>query len=229
MRLARSPVGTMPAMQTSATPGASTMAVGFVGLGVMGRPMARRILAAGFALTVHSRSRAAVAELAASGADAGASPADVASRADVVIVMVPDAPDVEAVLAAPDGILAGARHGLVVAAMGTHHPAAMPPLAELCAARRRPSPRCAGVRWRGRRDRGKPVDHGRWRRSRLRAGEAGLRGDGPDDRAGRRVRRGSAREGMQSADRRCDDRGRRRGADARPRRGGRSWRSSGQH
>jgi 2-hydroxy-3-oxopropionate reductase len=109
------------------------MAVGFVGLGVMGRPMARRILAAGFALTVHSRSWAAVAELAASGADAGASPADVASRADVVIVMVPDAPDVEAVLAAPDGILAGARHGLVVAAMGTHHPAAMLPLAELCA------------------------------------------------------------------------------------------------
>jgi 2-hydroxy-3-oxopropionate reductase len=100
----------------------------------MGRPMARRILAAGFPLTVHSRSAAAVAELVASGADAAASPADLASRADVVIVMVPDAPDLEAVLTAPDGILAGAQHGLVVAAMGTHHPAAMPPLAELCAA-----------------------------------------------------------------------------------------------
>jgi 2-hydroxy-3-oxopropionate reductase len=124
----------MPAMNTSSTPGASTMTVGFVGLGVMGRSMARRILAAGFPLTVHSRSAAAVAELVASGADAAASPADLASQADVVIIMVPDAPDLEAVLTAPEGILAGAHHGLVVAAMGTHHPAAMPPLAELCAA-----------------------------------------------------------------------------------------------
>jgi 2-hydroxy-3-oxopropionate reductase len=122
----------MPAMNTSRTPGASTMTVGFVGLGVMGRPMARRILEAGFPLTVHSRSAVAVAELLAAGADAAASPADLASRADVVIVMVPDAPDLEAVLTAHEGILAGAHHGLVVAAMGTHHPAAMPPLAERC-------------------------------------------------------------------------------------------------
>ena len=109
--------------------------VGFIGLGVMGRPMARRILAAGFALAVHSRSTAAVAALVADGALAARSPADVARTAEVLIVMVPDSSDLETVLDAPDGILAGASDGLIVAAMGTHHPAAMPPLATACAAR----------------------------------------------------------------------------------------------
>ena len=117
-------------------PGHSPVAaVGFVGLGVMGRPMARRILAAGFSLAVHSRSAAAVTQLVDAGARAAASPAEVVRAADVVVVMVPDAPDLEEVLEAPDGIIAGARDGLVVAAMGTHHPGAMPPLAERCAER----------------------------------------------------------------------------------------------
>ena len=101
---------------TSETP----LEVGFVGLGVMGRPMATRITQAGFPLTVHSRSATAVAQLVAAGARAAASPADVAARTDVVIVMVPDAPDLEAVLDGAQGILAEAHDGLVVAAMGTH-------------------------------------------------------------------------------------------------------------
>ncbi len=112
---------------------AASLAVGFVGLGVMGRPMARRILAAGFPLTVHSRSSTAVAEVVAAGATAGASPAAVARASDLIIVMVPNTDDLVAVLDAPDGILAGAHEGLVIAAMGTHHPTAMPPLAERCA------------------------------------------------------------------------------------------------
>jgi 2-hydroxy-3-oxopropionate reductase len=116
---------------TSDTP----LEVGFVGLGVMGRPMATRIIDAGFPLTVHSRSAIAVAELVAAGARAAASPAVVARRTDVVIVMVPDAPDLEAVLDGAQGILGEAHDGLVVAAMGTHHPAAMPPLARYCAER----------------------------------------------------------------------------------------------
>jgi 2-hydroxy-3-oxopropionate reductase len=95
--------------------------------------MARRIVAAGFPLAVHSRSPRAVELLVAAGARAVGSPRDVAASSDVVIVMVPDAPDLEAVLDGPDGILGGRREGLVVAAMGTHHPAAMPPLAERCA------------------------------------------------------------------------------------------------
>jgi 2-hydroxy-3-oxopropionate reductase len=109
--------------------------VGFVGLGVMGRPMARRILSAGFPLTVASRAPAAVAELVAAGARPASSPARVAGAVEILIVMVPDTPDLETVLDGPDGVLAGARQGLIVCAMGTHHPAAMPPLAERCSAR----------------------------------------------------------------------------------------------
>src|SRR3954454_5415265 len=79
--------------------GVMSETVGFVGLGVMGRPMAKHILARGYAVAVHNRSRAAVDELVAAGATAGASAADVARRATVVISMVPDTPDVEAVIA----------------------------------------------------------------------------------------------------------------------------------
>jgi 2-hydroxy-3-oxopropionate reductase len=125
------PADPMSAAQpASDTPAA--IRAGFVGLGIMGRAMARRILAAGIPLTVHSRTDWAVAELVAEGAVAAPSPAAVAAASGVIIVMVPDAPDLEAVLDGPDGILAGAASGLVVAAMGTHHPAAMPPLAERC-------------------------------------------------------------------------------------------------
>ncbi len=124
---------TMTDARTASTARPGTLDVGFVGLGVMGRAMARRILAGGFPLTVHSRSEAAVAELVAAGARAAASAADVARASDIVIVMVPDAPDLESVLDGSTGLLAGARPGLVVAAMGTHHPAAMPLLAAHCA------------------------------------------------------------------------------------------------
>jgi 2-hydroxy-3-oxopropionate reductase len=109
-------------------------AVGFIGLGVMGRPMAQRILSAGFPLTVSSRSALAVDGLVAVGASPAASPADVARAAEIVIVMVPDTDDLRAVLEGPGGLLAGAREGLIVCAMGTHLPAAMPPLAKRCAA-----------------------------------------------------------------------------------------------
>ncbi len=123
-----------PALHPAAHPAESgPLRVGFVGLGVMGRPMARRILAAGYPLAVHSRSAAAVAEIVAAGALAAASPADVARASDLVIVMVPNTEDLAAVLDARDGVLAGAHDGLIVAAMGTHHPTAMPPLAERCA------------------------------------------------------------------------------------------------
>lgn len=115
-------------------PQALATSVGFIGLGVMGRPMARRILAAGFPLTVASRSNAAVAELTSAGATPATSPAGVARVVDILVVMVPDTSDFEAVLAGSDGVLAGAHHGLVVCAMGTYRPAAMPALAERCAA-----------------------------------------------------------------------------------------------
>ena len=108
--------------------------VGFIGLGVMGRPMARRILEAGFGLTVAARSPAA-AELVSAGARAAATHAEIGRDANLVIVMVPDTADLEAALDGPTGLLAGTHDGLIVCAMGTHHPAAMPPLAARCAER----------------------------------------------------------------------------------------------
>lgn len=89
--------------------------VGFIGLGIMGKPMARHILEAGYSLTVHNRSRASVNELAAAGAIAASSAAEVAAGSDIVFTCLPDSPDVEAVALGPHGILEGiARGGLYV-------------------------------------------------------------------------------------------------------------------
>jgi 2-hydroxy-3-oxopropionate reductase len=105
--------------------------IGFIGLGLMGRPMAKNLLKAGFQLTVHSRSRRSVDELVALGAAAAHSPRDVAAASEVVITMVPDAPDVEAVVAGPDGILAGAKPGLIHIDMSTISPVATRRIAEM--------------------------------------------------------------------------------------------------
>ena len=105
--------------------------LGFIGLGLMGKPMAKHLLDAGFKLTVHSRSRPPVDELAALGAQAAANPAEVARRSEVVITMVPDAPDVEAVVTGPQGILAGAASGLIHIDMSTISPVATRRLAAL--------------------------------------------------------------------------------------------------
>ena len=104
---------------TSTHVGLSKTRVGFIGLGLMGKPMAGHILKAGYPLTVHNRSRAAVGELAAHGARAANSPREVAVNSDVVITMLPDSPDVESVINGPDGILAGARPGLIHVDMST--------------------------------------------------------------------------------------------------------------
>ena len=71
--------------------------IGFIGLGIMGKPMARNLLKAGFSLIVHNRSRAKVDELVKEGATAATSPREVASAADIVITMLPNSPDVEKV------------------------------------------------------------------------------------------------------------------------------------
>jgi 2-hydroxy-3-oxopropionate reductase len=108
--------------------------IGFIGLGVMGRPMAGHLLAAGHKLTVHNRSRTAVDELVAAGAQAGTSPADVARQSDIVITMLPDTPDVESVIAGPGGVLEGVRAGAVVVDMSSISPAATRTLAARVAA-----------------------------------------------------------------------------------------------
>ncbi len=87
--------------------------VGYIGLGLMGKPMAGNILEAGYPLTVHNRSRAAVDALVAAGAQAASSPKEVAQASDVVFTNLPDSPDVAQVALGPDGIIEGARAGMV--------------------------------------------------------------------------------------------------------------------
>jgi 2-hydroxy-3-oxopropionate reductase len=88
----------------------------------MGRPMARHLLDAGFALTVASRSRGPIDELVDAGASEAASPAEVAQAADVVILMLPDPPDVESVIFGPHGLVEGLAAGAVVVDMSTGDP-----------------------------------------------------------------------------------------------------------
>ncbi|MBI2756756.1 MAG: NAD(P)-dependent oxidoreductase [Chloroflexi bacterium] len=109
--------------------------VGFIGLGLMGKPMALNALRQGFSLAVHNRSRAAVEALVAAGARDGGSPRGVAEGADVVITMLPDGPDVRTVLEGSDGVLAGIRPGGVIVDMSTISPVAARELAQLCAAK----------------------------------------------------------------------------------------------
>lgn len=97
--------------------------IGFIGLGTMGKPMARNLMKAGFPLVVHNRSRGAVDELAKEGARPASSPKDVAAQSDIVITMLPDSPDVELVIAGKDGVFEGARRGMLVIDMSTSPPA----------------------------------------------------------------------------------------------------------
>ena len=105
--------------------------VGYIGLGLMGKSIARNILKAGFPLVVHNRSRAAVEELAAEGASAAASPAEVASRVQIVFTNLPDTPDVEQVVLGPDGIIEGAHPGLILVDNSTIQPVTARHIAEV--------------------------------------------------------------------------------------------------
>ena len=98
--------------------------VGYIGLGLMGKSIARNILKAGFPVVVHNRSRAAVDELVAEGAIAASSPAEVAQQVDIVFTNLPDSPDVEKVaLDEEKGIVAGAHPGLIYVDNSTIKPA----------------------------------------------------------------------------------------------------------
>ena len=87
--------------------------LGFIGLGLMGKPMAKNLLNAGYPLVVHNRSREAVQELVGEGAQEGFSPKDVASQVDIIFTNLPDSPDVELVALGEEGILEGASEGLI--------------------------------------------------------------------------------------------------------------------
>jgi 2-hydroxy-3-oxopropionate reductase len=104
--------------------------VGYIGLGLMGKSIARNLLKAGFPLVVHNRSRTAVDELAGEGAIAAYSPKEVAAQVDVVFTNLPDTPDVEQVVLGENGILEGAHGGLVYVDNSTIKPAAARRIAE---------------------------------------------------------------------------------------------------
>ena len=104
--------------------------VGYIGLGLMGKSIARNILKAGFPLIVHNRSRAVVDELVGEGAAAGSSPKEVAEQADVVFTNLPDTPDVEKVVLGENGILDGAHDGLIYVDNSTIKPASARMIAE---------------------------------------------------------------------------------------------------
>ncbi len=96
--------------------------IGFIGLGVMGKPMATNLLKAGYPLTVWNRTRSKMKDLVVMGAYGASSPKEVAERSDVVITMVTDSPDVEEVVLGPNGVIHGARPGLIVIDMSTISP-----------------------------------------------------------------------------------------------------------
>src|SRR5439155_8450430 len=101
----------------------SKPSVGFIGLGIMGGPMAGHLIEAGYPLTVFNRTRAKTEPMAARGARVAGTPAEVAARSEIIVTMVTDSPDVEAVVAGPQGVLQGIRPGSVVVDMSTVSPA----------------------------------------------------------------------------------------------------------
>jgi 3-hydroxyisobutyrate dehydrogenase-like beta-hydroxyacid dehydrogenase len=104
--------------------------IGFIGLGLMGKPMAANILRAGYPLVVHNRSQGPVTELVGLGADRAASPSDVARRSTCVVTMLPDSSDVASVLEGVDGVLSALPPGSAILDMSSIAPAVARRLAE---------------------------------------------------------------------------------------------------
>ena len=98
--------------------------IGFIGLGIMGKPMAKNLLKAGYDLTVCDINAAAVAEVVALGAKAAATPAAVAAQTEIIVTMLPNSPQVKAVALGHDGIIDGARPGTIVVDMSSIAPQA---------------------------------------------------------------------------------------------------------
>jgi 2-hydroxy-3-oxopropionate reductase len=109
--------------------------IGFIGLGLMGRPMALNLRKRGFPVVAHNRSRPSVDTLVQAGATAGSSPADVAKAAKIIITMLPDAPDVEQVLEGPRGVFSTMQNGTIIVDSSTIAPAAAKRFASEAAAR----------------------------------------------------------------------------------------------
>jgi 3-hydroxyisobutyrate dehydrogenase len=103
--------------------------LGFIGLGIMGRGMARNLLKAGYPVRVWNRTPSKIQELATEGAVTASSPADLAAQCDIIFICVSDTPDVQAVVLGENGVMAGARPGSLVVDMSTISPHATRELA----------------------------------------------------------------------------------------------------
>jgi len=112
-----------------------TKRIGFIGLGLMGKPMVRNLMKAGYLLIVHNRSRAAVNELVSEGADPAASPKEAAVQADVIITMLPEDPHVEEVVTNADGVIESIRQDAVLVDMSTISPKTARKIADQLATR----------------------------------------------------------------------------------------------
>jgi 2-hydroxy-3-oxopropionate reductase len=104
--------------------------IGFIGLGIMGKPMARNLIKAGYPLIVHNRSRAAVDELTTEGAQAATDAKEVAGRTEIIITMLPDSSDVDLVYAGENGIFSASKSGTLLIDMSTISPAVARKLAD---------------------------------------------------------------------------------------------------
>ncbi len=100
------------------------MNIGFIGLGIMGKPMAKNLLKAGHKLVVYDIIEAPVKELVQAGAEAGSSPKDVASRNSLIITMLPNSPHVKQAVLGKDGVIEGAKPGSLVVDMSSIAPLA---------------------------------------------------------------------------------------------------------
>ena len=107
--------------------------IGFVGLGIMGRPMSRNLLKAGHRLVVFDVVPASVKEVVAAGAEQGTSAQNVAERSDIIITMLPDGPDVDKAVLGPGGVLAGARPGSIIVDMSSISPLVSQKVGKACA------------------------------------------------------------------------------------------------
>ena len=106
--------------------------IGFIGLGIMGKPIAKNLIKAGFELQVHSRSNGPVKELVALGAKETGTPAECAKNMDAVITMLPDGPDSESVILGENGVLDSAKKGAIIIDMSSIAPAISQKIAKSC-------------------------------------------------------------------------------------------------
>ncbi len=109
--------------------------IGFIGLGIMGKPMAKNLLKAGYDLTVHDIIPERMSDLAAAGAKTATCGKEVAAASEVVITMLPNSPQVKQAVLGPGGVLEGARPGLILIDMSSIAPAAAREIAARCAER----------------------------------------------------------------------------------------------